>query len=114
MGITFKTWVKIFIPMVIALVITAFIIDKYWDKKEEKAKQEFIDMEFRGKVDTLISVSRGVRIEFTDSSSISLGNVGIPLRGQVHKGDSIIKFKGVDGYTIITKDDVGFFIDVYR
>lgn len=58
----FKTWIKIFIPMVILLAVTAFFIDYYWDKKEELAKQKFIEMEFRGELDTLISVSRGVNM----------------------------------------------------
>ncbi|MPL98534.1 hypothetical protein SDC9_44740 [bioreactor metagenome] len=109
-----KTRNIILISAITAFIITIICINCYVDRRSEVAREEFRNSEFGGKVDTIFPITRGALIEFMDSSYITLGIEGTVLLGRVHHGDSLKKIKGVNGFTIITENNVGNFIKVGR
>ncbi len=109
-----KTRNIILLSSIIAFIIAIICINYYVDKRSEAAREEFRNSEFCGKVDTIFPITRGALIEFMDSSYITLGIEGTVLLDRVHHGDSLKKLKGINGFTIITENNVGFFIKVDR
>lgn len=92
--------VLIIIFFIVAIVISINISNR----NDNKATQEFVNLEFEGTIDSIFWISRGLSLSFINSKkNISLGVEGTYLRDRLFSGDSLVKISGVNGFYIFYK-----------